>query len=226
MNKTSLTFAFLVAATLVACGKKHESAPSAVATPAPSPAVPAPAPAPAPSAQPTQAQSDLAEKQAKLDYATMEDGYLNDAHGQWAQSATASSVFGDDQGKTPSEGNLATNIAGNPDGRSWTNNHQDMGFDSFQAVFAKPTIATGVRIVCNETAVKSITKLELQDSTGRWVTVWSGISDIQPERRGPRNWFVKAVPKTAAPIQAVKATFANNVASGYKEVDAVQLIGE
>ena len=224
MNKTSLTVAFLFAASLVACGKKLDSAPPAAPSPAPAPAVPAPTPAPI--AQPTQAQSDLAEKQAKLDYATMEDGYLNDAHGQWAQSATASSVFGDDQGKTPSEGNLASNIAGKPDGRSWTNNRQDMGFDSFQAAFAKPTVATGVRLVCNEYAIRSITKLELQDPTGQWSTVWSGISDIQPEKRGPRNWFVKAFPKTAAPIQAVKATFANNVASGYKEVDAVQLIGE
>ena len=44
--------------------------------------------------------------------------------------------------------------------------------------------------------------------------------------RGGRTWLVKTFPKTATKVKAVKLTFANNVSSGYKEVDAVQLVGQ
>ena len=66
----------------------------------------------------------------------------------------------------------------------------------------------------------------MQDATGHWNTLWSGLNDVPLEKRGPRNWFVKTFPKTTYPVQAVKVTFANNVERGYKEVDALQLIGE
>lgn len=55
---------------------------------------------------------------------------------------------------------------------------------------------------------------------------WTGLSDVQPDHRGPRSWFVKAFAKTSGEIKAVKVTFANSVESGQKGVDAIQLVGE
>jgi hypothetical protein len=213
--------ALFLAAALAGCHKKPE-----VEAPAPAPQAAAPAPAPAPAAEPSDEDRHRAEKQAKLDYGTMEDGYINDAKGQWAASAKASSTFGDDNGRTPSQGSLPQNIVGAPDTNSWTNNHQDMGFDTVEATYAKPVSATEIRVVGNDNTAAAISKLEVQGADGAWTTVWSGLSDAKPEKRGPRDWFVKTFAKTAAPVNAVKVTLANNVASGYKEVNAIQLVGE
>jgi len=46
------------------------------------------------------------------------------------------------------------------------------------------------------------------------------------DERGSRTWFVRSFEKTAYKVKAVKLTIANSVARGYKEVDAVQLVGD
>ncbi|NRR30314.1 hypothetical protein HSX11_08940 [Oxalobacteraceae bacterium] len=226
MNKNT-TIALLMSSLLVtACHKKPKdevpppvpavaSAPDAAAAPA--------AAAPAAAA----ADPEKAEKQSKLDYAVMEDGYINDAKAQWATGAKASSTFGDEDGKTPSDGNLASNIAGPADGKDWTNNKQDMGFDSVVLTYAKPVSATEVRLVLpSGSGVEAINKVELQDTTGKWNTVWTGVSDVKKDDRGNRTWFVRKFDKTPYKAQAVKVTIANNLQHDYKRIDAVQLVGE
>ena len=175
----------------------------------------------------TEAQKELAEKQKLMDYATMEDTYMNDPKAQWASTATASSTFGDEDGKTPSDSNLAKNVTGKVDGETWNNNNQDIGFDWIELGYEKPVAATEVRLVMpNGNAPESISKVELQDIEGKWNTVWSGISDTKNDDRGRRTWFVKTFPKTAYQVKAVKYTLANNLIHGYKQVDAAQLVGE
>ena len=226
--------AIAVACSLSACGKKNEAAPAdtspvATAPEAASEAAPAPAPAPAatPAAEPTAEQRELAVKQGKLDFATMEDKYINDTQAQWATSAKASSTFGDQDGKTPSEHRLAINATGMLNDKTWTNTHQDIGFDSLELGYDKPVNATEVRIVLpSRGGVEAISKVELQEADGAWRTVWSGLSDVKADQRGSRTWFVRSFEKTAAKVKGVKITFANNVQSGYKDVDAVQLVGE
>src|SRR3954471_20942890 len=141
MKNAVLILATLTA--LAACQKKPGEAPSADAQPS----APATTQAPAPAAEPTEADRERANKQAALDYATMEDTFLNDPKGQWAREAKASSVFGDSDTNGPSDVNAAQNLVGKPDGREWTNNQQDMGFDSIEATFEKPVNATEVRAV-------------------------------------------------------------------------------
>lgn len=187
---------------------------------------PMPAPAKTPEEM-TDAERELAKKQALMDFATMEDTYINDPKAQWATAARASSTFGDDNGKTPSSSRVADNVVGKVDGESWTNNHQDIGFDWLEVDFAKPVAATEVRLVVpNGEGVEAISKVELQDTDGKWVTVWSGISDVKPDARGSRTWFVRSFAKTAFLVKTVKFTIANNLYTNYKLVDAAQLIGE
>ena len=204
----------IACAALASCQKQSE----------PTASIPPPCVKPSAPAGDTAEARELARKQAALDYATMEDEYLNDAKGQWAREATATSSFGETRGKV-ADSNKPHNIAGKPDTRTWTNDRQDMGFDTFEAVYEKPVHATAVRVVITD-GVEALSKVELRDTTGAWVTAWSGISDVKPNAHGPRTWFVRTFEKTAQPVQAVRVTIANAVDKGYKHVDAVQLIGE
>lgn len=175
----------------------------------------------------TAAEKEKVEKQKLMDYATMEDTYINDPKAQWAATATASSTFGDEDGKTPSEHSLAQNMTGMVDDRNWTNNKIDIGFDWLELGYEKPVAATEVRLVTSDgNVVESISKIELQDTDGNWHAAWSGISDAKKDSRGSRTWFVKTFPKTTYQVKAVKYTIANNVSRGNKDVNAAQLIGE
>lgn len=214
---------------LASCGKKPVEVSSGPATMAPAPApvpTPAPAPTPAAKAQTSEAQEELAKKQALMDYATMEDKYLNDPRAQWAIGAQASSIYGEGDGK-PSDSYFPKSAAGPVDGSYWSNNHSDLGFDWLELSFAKPVSATEVRIVFPDgKGAEAVNKLELQDTDGKWNTVWAGISDVKRDDRGRRTWFVRSFKKTPYKVKAVKFTIANNVQQGYKEVDAVQLVGD
>jgi hypothetical protein len=219
----SMKTGLLILATAIAlsaCQKKPEEAPPASTRESAPPVAQAPA-----QAEPTQADRERAEKQAALDYATMEDSYLNDPKGQWAKEATASSVFGETGSSGASDVNKPQNMVGKPDGRQWTNDHQDMGFDSVEASFEKPVHASEVRVVFSDGA-EAVSKLEVKGVDGAYTTVWSGLNEDPADSRGPRHWFVRKFATTAGPVQAVKVTLANAVERGYKVVDAVQLIGE
>ncbi|MCC7055319.1 MAG: hypothetical protein IT355_18750 [Gemmatimonadaceae bacterium] len=225
--KPSLAITAVTIALLTACGKKaQDAAPAAAAADAAPPAASAASAAPASPADSTDEQRETAKKQALLDYAAMEDRYMNDAGAQWAAAATASSTFGDDDGKEPASSNLPANAAGPVDEKSWTNNHQDLGMDWLEATFARPVNATAVRVVFeNGEGVEAVSKVELQAIDGAWHAVWSGVSEDKADRRGQRTWFVRTFEKTPYQVKAVKLTIANNVQRGYKVVDAVQLVG-
>jgi hypothetical protein len=228
MKRFPATVVVLSVLAIAACGKKASDAPAA--TPAESaPVATASAPATTASTTPvdsTDVQREAARKQALMDYGVMEDRYMNDATAQWAATATASSTFGDEDGKVSAGSNLASNVAGAVDGKTWTNNRQDIGFDWLETTFAKPVSATEVRVVfANGEGIEAINKIELQDVAGKWNTVWSGISDTKRDARGSRSWFVRTFAKTPYQAKAVKITIANNVQRGYKVVDAVQLVG-
>jgi len=224
--KPNLTLLLILSClALASCAKKAEQTASTSTPPPATQQQAAPAPAPAP--EPSQDDSERAKKQALLDYATMEDTYINDSHAQWASSAKASSTFGDDNGRTPSEGSMPANVVGPVDGKTWTNNHQDVGFDWLEAGFTKPVTATEVRVVFySGEGVEAVSKLELADEQGHWTTVWSGLSATKRDQRGGRTWLVQKFDKTAFKATAVKVTIANNVQQGYKVIDAVQLVGE
>lgn len=231
MNQLSRLALLLAPLIIVACSKKEVTVPaSTVVVPVATPgAAPAPAAAPAAAVDPesmTEEQRNLDHKQKALDFATMEDKYLNDPLGQWATSATGSSSATDGAGK-PYEHMLPSQLAGAPDGNAWQNKSSDMGFEWVQLEYAKPVNATEVRLVVEGNAgVEALNKVELQDTNGKWNTVWTGISDVKQDKRGARTWFVKSFPKTAYKVKAVKYTVANNVSTGDKIFDAGQLVGE
>ena len=225
MKRPAAAALLISAVLLAACSKKEKVAETPAAPAAPAPAAAA-APA-TPAAEPSEAQLEREKKQKLLDYGVMEDKYLNDPRAQWATDAGASSVFGDEDGRKPSDSNLPKNVTGPADGNDWSNNNIDKGFDWLQTSYAKPVFATEVRVVIpGDKGVEAISKLELQDTGGKWNTVWEGMSDVKRDERGNRTWFVRSFEKTAYKAKAVKITYANNLQHVYKEVDAVQLVGD
>ncbi|RQP23914.1 hypothetical protein [Piscinibacter terrae] len=230
MKHLSLAALIVSTVALTACGKKHKEETAAAPAPTATAPAPAPTPAPAPADDPAAKSKEQREKESKqkaLDFATMEDKYINDPRGQWASDAKASSSFSEDPKNPPEDGGKVKRVLGPVDNKVWTNNNQDIGFDWLETTYAKPVSATEVRIVFSHgNGVDAVTKLELQDTDGKWVTVWSGLSDQKEDNRGDRTWFVKTFDKTPYKVKAVKFTIANNVHTGYKEVDAVQLVGD
>ncbi|WP_229207219.1 MULTISPECIES: hypothetical protein [unclassified Duganella] len=228
---------------LAACAKKHPQ-PEAAAAAAPAPATAAAAPAPAPAAVPAPAaaaaaapagnaplptpiistenmsdeQLETAKRQAKLDYSNMEQAYLADPEAQWASAANASSNYSDSQN--------ASKAIGKVDGNYWSTKSSDVGFDSLEVTFDKPVNATQLRVaVADAYGLDGITKVELQDTDGKWYTVWSGVHGVKADKRGPRTWFVQPIEKTAYKAKAARITKSNNMTSYCLQVDAVQLIG-
>ncbi|MEG3792370.1 hypothetical protein V1318_19800 [Lysobacter sp. CCNWLW3] len=199
---------------------------SSAATPAPEAAAPA-TPAAAP-AEPSAEDAERAQAQAKLDFATMEDGYLNDPKGQWASAAKASTSYGSANGKdsTAKESYSPYQATGPANDESWSNNSQSVGFDWIELSYDKPVSASEVRVALEGgNGAKGITKIELIDAAGQAHTVWSGLSDSKRDERGGRTWIVRKFEPTAYQAKGVKLTFANNVENGYSYVDAVQLVG-
>lgn len=210
---------FLALCLVLASCQKKSDAPVAADGP---PATPSSS---APATEPTHADRERARKQAALDYATMEDGFLNDPKGQWATEATATTTFGESGSNGASDVNKPKNLIGKPDNRNWTNDRQDMGFDSFETTYEKPVHATEVRAVF-QGGIGAVSKIEVKGVDGSYATVRSGLNEDQINQDEPRHWFVRKFEKTAAPVNGVKITLANTVERGYKVVDAVQLVGE
>lgn len=236
MKKTK--FALLLPVLLLAACSKKAPEPEAVPAAAPATA-PAPAPAAAPAAAAVAAapagnnplptpvistenmsdeQREVAQRQAKLDYSNMEQGYMADPGAQWASAANASSNY--------SESYNASKAVGKVDGNYWSTKDSDIGFDSLEVSFEKPVNATQLRVAVAESyGLEGITKVELQDTDGNWNTVWSGVHSVKADQRGPRTWFVQPIEKTAYKAKAARITKSNNITTTRLQVDAVQLVG-
>ena len=217
--KKSASITLILAALLLAACKKAP-APEA----APAPAAAAPAAAPAAPAEQSADQQDMAQKKAALEFGTMEDKNMNDPRAQWASAAKASSTYG---GAEPNPNDKAANVIGPLDNESWSNNNIDIGFDTLEVGFAKPVQATELRLVVpSGDGVTAISKVELEDTEGKWHTIWSGVSDVKRDERGARTWFVRTFEKTPYKAKSARYTYANNVEHTYKKADAVQLVGD
>jgi hypothetical protein len=225
---SSLLLVLLSSILVVACNKKapEASASQSVDTPVVALAS-APANVPAVPLEETAQQKEAAKKRSLMDYSNMEEKYLTDTLGQWATSAKASSAFGDANSSEKGILEAAAQATKVPDTKIWTNNNYELGFDWLELTYVKPVQATEIRVVLdNGKGVEAISKIELQDESGKWNIVWADISDVKEDTRGRRTWFVKSFEKTKYKVKAVKISLANNLEHSYKAIDAVQLIGE
>lgn len=144
--------------------------------------------------------------------------------GQWATSAVAGSQYGRTQySAAQAAGAPNVPVAGNsPD--AWCPANRDTGVDWLEVTFSNPVHATEVRVRQND-AAGAIVRVEAIEPDGTAHTWWEGVDPYQPPAVREIVWFAVRVPKTAYLVARVKLTL--NLASGpgYKEIDAVQLVG-
>ena len=105
------------------------------------------------------------------------------------------------------------------DGHAWTTKTQNSGIEWLDLKYAKPVYATEVRIRESYNS-GTVAKLDLFDEQGANHTIWKGIDPTKD-----LNYLVVKFPKTEYKVNRVKITLATNIADGWKEIDAVQLIG-
>jgi hypothetical protein len=199
--------------------KPAASTNAAPATTAPA----ASAPAAAPGSADAGASAETAAKMAAANWALQQEEIKSDPNGQWAIQATASSTYNDAKGTAQWSANQA---AGAPNvvkygdnGAAWAPKTQEGGIEWLDLKYPKPVHATEVRVreSCGSGAV---IKIEVYDEQGGAHAVWQG-NDPTTEL----NYLIAKFPKTAFKTDRVKVTLATNVMPGWKEIDAVQLVG-
>jgi hypothetical protein len=149
---------------------------------------------------------------------------VSDPAGQWAATATAGSQYGRTQySATQATGAPNVPVAGNsPD--AWCPAVRDKGLDWLEVTFAIPTRATELRVRQND-ASGAIAKIEAFEADGTGHVWWEGIDPHVAGSVREIVWFAVRLPQTSYLVAKVKLTL--NLASGpgYKEIDAVQLVG-
>jgi hypothetical protein len=210
-----LILGIVIAAT--GCGKSNQESTTA---PAPAPAATAPA------ASTSAAGNGTADTTAKLsagDAAVKLDAINTDTNGQWAISATASSSYNNAQGAAQWSANQATgapNVAAYADdGNAWAPSAKDAGLEWLDLKFPKAVHATEVRVRESFNS-GTIVKVELIDDSGTAHTAWAGNDPTTG-----LNYLLVTFPKTDFKTAEVKLILATNISDGWKEIDAVQLVG-
>jgi hypothetical protein len=196
-------------------------------SPAPAPTTspaPAAAAAAAPSAAPDAAASPEAiRRNNEIEWALKLDEIKNDANGQWAKGAKASSSYNDAQGTagySASQASGAPNVEGYGSSNSaWSSKTADAGIEWLELEYAKAVHATGVR-VRESNGAGAIIKVEVFDEQGAAHTVWTGADSTKG-----LNFLIVEFPKTTYTTNRVKLTLATNVVPGWSAIDAVQLVG-
>jgi hypothetical protein len=205
------------------------SAPVASKTPPPQPEAPRTTPSPpAPTAQVIAAspQTNKPPIGTVVPSSELNDAKIKaEAAGQWAASATAGTQYGRGTQYSPNQATGVPNVtvAGNSP-NAWCPAVADRGMDWFEATFANAVRATEVRVRQND-GVGAIVKVEAIEPNGTTHVWWEGVDPYQRGRVREVVWFAVRVPPTSYPVARVKLTLNLAAGPGYKQIDAVQLVG-
>ncbi len=152
-----------------------------------------------------------------------EEDVLADSMGQWATQAVASTQYRPDEYS-------ARQATGRPDvptysdnKRAWTPSTAERQEEWLELTFANPVYATEVR-VRQTLNPGSIVKVAAADSSGTWHRLWEG-EDPNRYAKDRIAWLVIRFPPTAFPVQRIKIHLYTPVVKGWKQIDAVQLVG-
>lgn len=151
---------------------------------------------------------------------------LADAAGQWAASAKASSQYGTPgyaAAQATGAPNIPLGLAGdNPE--AWCPAEKNAGSAWLELSFEKPVHATEVRVRQNN-APGAIARIEVIDVDGATHLWWEGIDPFVAPPIREIAWFAVRVPRTEYLVAKVKITLNLATVEGWKQIDAVQLVG-
>jgi hypothetical protein len=155
--------------------------------------------------------------------AANETSYLSDPAGQWAATATASSEYAPDRYN-------AMKATGAPDvedysdnPNAWCHSSTSNAEDWLELTYAQPVVATELRVRQNYTP-GTIAKVEAFAADGRALLLWEGTDpNVYADRQ--ISWFVLRFPPTPFPVARFRLTLNIAAIGGWKQIDAVQLVG-
>jgi hypothetical protein len=166
---------------------------------------------------------EMVRKRAQIEWALRQDEIKHDPRGQWAVQAKASSTYNDGQDTAPYSASQATGAPNvevyGSNSSAWSPKTPNGGIEWLELQFAKPVHATSVR-VRESSASGAVIKVDLFDEQGTAHTVWTGIDPTTD-----LNYLTVEFPRTAFKTSRVKVTLATNTVGGFKQIDAVQLLG-
>lgn len=153
-----------------------------------------------------------------------EEKFLADPAGQWAAGAAAGSQY--------SSPNYApAKMTGPPDVpvagdsvNAWCHGSASNATEWVELTFAKPVRATEVRVRQNN-APGTIAKVEAVAPDGTVYLWWEGADPFKAPAQATLAWFAVRVPRTDYRVAKVRLTLNLAAAPGWKEIDAVQLVG-
>ena len=146
-----------------------------------------------------------------------------DTAGQWAAAAQAKSSYSNpNYGPAKATGEPNVGVAGDSI-EAWCPGQQNTGIDWLEVTFAKPTRAVEVRVRQNHTP-GSIVKVEAIEANGLAHVWWEGADPNPPPAIRGIMWFAVRVPPTAYAVAKVRITLNLSAVSGWKQIDAVQLV--
>ncbi len=108
--------------------------------------------------------------------------------------------------------------------RAWAPSTSERGIEWLELAFAQPTRATEVRVRQSYTP-GTIVRVEAFAPDRSSLVLWSG-RDTNAYPQGRIAWFLLRFPKTDMAVAQVRLTLNTAAAKGWKEIDAVQLVGE
>ena len=153
-----------------------------------------------------------------------EANILADPRGQWATTATASSEYGKDRynaAQATGVPNVAT-YSDNPN--AWCYGGSTGSEVWLEVGFAQPIRATELRVRQSYTP-GALVKVEALAADGHAHVLWEGL-DQNSYPKDQISWFVLRFPATPFLIQHVKLTLNVSITPGWKQIDAVQLVGD
>lgn len=154
-----------------------------------------------------------------------EAAILADPNGQWATTSRAGSEYGPDTyGAVQMIGAPDVPGAGGDNGSAWAHSSSSIALEWIELGYVKPVHASEVRV--RQTNVPgTIVKVEAIEPDGTVHVWWEGVDPHVPPDDIDLAWFVVRVPPTPYLVAKMKITLNLAAISGWKEIDAVQLVG-
>jgi hypothetical protein len=149
---------------------------------------------------------------------------LADVAGQWAATAQAKSSYSNpNYGAAKATGEPNVGVAGDSI-EAWCPGTQNTGTDWLEVRFAQPARAVEVRVRQNHSP-GAIAKVEVFEPDGTGHLWWEGKDTFVAPAVREVAWFAVRVPPTGYAVAKVRITLNLAAVSGWKQIDAVQLVG-
>ncbi len=113
---------------------------------------------------------------------------------------------------------------GGDSGDAWCHSSSATGLEWIELTYSNPVYATEVRVRQNN-APGTIVMVEAIEPDGTHHTWWNGVDPYVPTDKRNLAWFTVRVPATSYRVSKMRISLNLDAVSGWKEIDAVQLVG-